>query len=205
MKTTASILLATAVLALNAQAAPTSFDFKDPKGVNNVAFQLDAPLESINGTATCVSGTVNFDPENIAALTGKISVATESLTVPNPLMKEHLVGENWLNAAKNPEITFEVKKLSDIETKGNVTEADVTGIFTLNGVSKEITVEAKITYLPGKLGDRTMGKVQGDLLVIRAEFDVKRSDYNIQPGQNEDKVANEIELKLAIAGAAPKS
>jgi len=203
MKIPSIILLATTALALNAPAA--TFDFKDPKGVNNVTFHLDAPLESINGTATGVSGTVNFDPANIAATTGKISVTTESLTVPNPVMKEHLVGEQWLNAKANPEITFEVKKLSDVETKGNVTEAEVTGIFTLNGVAKEITVEAKFTYLPGKLGDRTMGKVQGDLLVIRAEFDIKRGDFGIQPGQNEDKVANEIELKLAIAGAAPKS
>ena len=27
----------------------TVFDFKDPKGVNNIIFQMDAPLESING------------------------------------------------------------------------------------------------------------------------------------------------------------
>jgi len=204
MKLTSLLTIAAAALALPAYAAPMTFDFKDPKGVNNVTFHLDAPLESINGTANGVSGTITVDPENIAATKGKISVTTESLTVPNAMMKEHMLGEQWLNAKKNPEITFEVKSLSDIETKGNVTEADVTGTFTLNGVSKEITVEAKVTYLPGKLGDRTMGKVQGDLVVIRAEFEIKRSDYNIQPGQNEDKVGNEIELKLAIAGAAPK-
>jgi polyisoprenoid-binding protein YceI len=205
MKKTSLLLLATAALALPAYAAPTTFDFKDPKGVNNVIFQLDAPLESINGTANGVSGTITVDPENVAATKGKISVTTESLTVPNAMMKEHMLGEQWLNAKKNPEISFEVKSLSDIETKGNVTEADVTGTFTLNGVSKEITVEAKVTYLPGKLGDRTGGKVQGDLVVIRSEFQIKRSDYNIQPGQNEEKVGDVIELKLAIAGAAPKS
>lgn len=204
MKLTSLLIVAAAALSLPAYAAPMTFDFKDPKGVNNVTFHLDAPLESINGTANGVSGTITVDPENIAATKGKISVTTESLTVPNAMMKEHMLGEQWLNAKKNPEITFEVKSLGDIETKGNVTEADVTGTFTLNGVSKEITVEAKVTYLPGKLGDRTMGKVQGDLVVIRAEFEIKRSDYNIQPGQNEDKVGNEIELKLAIAGAAPK-
>lgn len=203
MKITSLIAITTAAFTFNAHAATTAFDFKDPKGVNNVTFHLDAPLESISGTASGVSGTVNFDPANVAATTGKIIVATESLTLPNPLMKEHLVSDKWLNAKANPEISFEVKSVSDIETKGNVTEADLTGTFTLNGVSKEITVEAKFTYLAGKLGDRTMGKVQGDLLVIRADFDIKRSDYHIQAGQNEDKVSNEIELKLAIAGAAP--
>ena len=34
---------------------PMDFDFKDPKGVNNATFKLDAPLEAINGSATTVS------------------------------------------------------------------------------------------------------------------------------------------------------
>lgn len=198
------LLTLTAASLTAAHATPITFDFKDPKGVNNVVFQLDAPLESINGTANGISGTVTVDPENPESVTGKIVVSTASLTVPNPLMQEHLLGENWLNAKANPEISFEVKKISDVEKDGMKGEADVTGIFTLNGVSKEITVDAKVTYLPGKLSDRTGGKMEGDLLVIRSEFDIKRSDYNIQPGQNTDKVAEEIEISLSIAGAAPK-
>ena len=47
-----------------ALAVPHTFDFKDPKGVNNVVFKTDAPLESINGTATGISGSVTFDPDN---------------------------------------------------------------------------------------------------------------------------------------------
>jgi hypothetical protein len=48
------------------------------------------------------------------------------------------------------------------------------------------------------------GNHEGDLLVIRASFTIKRTDFNINPGQYEDKVANEIALTFAIAGAAPK-
>ena len=199
------IVILAAVSAFSAaQAAPTTFDFKDPKGVNNVVFKLDAPLESINGTANGVSGTVTVDPENPGTATGKIVVTTASMTVPNAMMQEHLLGEKWLNAKANPEISFEIKKISDIEKEGTKGEAEVTGTFTLNGVSKEITVEAKVSYLPGKLSARMPGK-EGDLLVIRSEFSIKRSDYNIQPGQNLDKVSDEIELELSIAGSAPKS
>jgi len=197
------IIAATSLTSL--QAEPLTFDFKDPKGVNNVVFKLDAPLESINGTASGVTGTITLDPANPGTATGKIVVATESLTVSNPLMREHLLGEKWLNAKVNPEIIFEIKKISDVEKKDTKGEAKVSGTFTLNGVSKDITVEARVTYLPGKLGDRSGGKMQGDLLVIRSEFEIKRSDYNIQPGQNLDKVSDEITLSLSIAGAAPKS
>jgi hypothetical protein len=54
-----------------------------------------------------------------------------------------------------------------------------------------------------KLGDRVPNQ-KGDLLVIRVSFSIKRYDFNINPGQYEDKVSNEIELTLSIAGASPK-
>ncbi len=62
----------------------------------------------------------------------------------------------------------------------------------------------KLTYLKGKLADRSGGQMKGDLLVIRSTFTIKRADFNIKPGEAEDKVANEIELTLSIAGAAPQ-
>src|SRR5471030_566601 len=93
------VCLATAVYA-----APQSFDFKDPKGMNNAIFKLVATLETINGSASGITGTVSFDPENPAATTGKIVVAAESLIVPNPLQKEHMHSANWLDTAKYPEI-----------------------------------------------------------------------------------------------------
>jgi polyisoprenoid-binding protein YceI len=194
----ASLSLATAVYA-----APESFDFKDPKGVNNAVFSLDAPLESVNGSASGISGTVSFDPQNPAATTGKIIVSADSLTVPNPMQKEHLHSPTWLDTAKYPEITFEAKSLANVQTQDNVTTADVTGTFTLHGVSKDLTVPVKLTYLKDKLSAR-IPNMQGDLLVIRANFAINREDFNIQKGQYEDKVSPTINLTLAIAGSSPK-
>jgi polyisoprenoid-binding protein YceI len=184
-------------------AAPESFDFKDPKGVNNAVFNLDAPLESVNGSASGISGTVSFDPENPAATTGKIVVASESMTVPNPMQKEHLHSPNWLDVAKYPEITFEAKSLANVKTDGDVTTADVTGTFTLHGVAKELTVPIKLTYLKDKLSAR-VPNLKGDLLVIRANFSINREDFDIQKGKFEDKVSPTINLTLSIAGAAAK-
>ncbi|MFZ4482919.1 MAG: YceI family protein [Chthoniobacterales bacterium] len=195
---------ATVALLLPAHAAPLTFDFKDPKGVNNVVFQLDAPLESINGTASGVSGTVTLDPEKPGEAKGTIVVATDSLVVPNPIMKGYMLGEKWLNAARNPEISFAITKISNIRKEGDQGEAKVTGTFTLNGVSKDLTVDARVTYLPGKLAERSPDKTPGDLLVIRSKFEIKRSDFGIKPGEATDKVADEIAISLSIAGAAPK-
>ena len=194
---------AVAAGALSVSAEPLTFDFKDPKGVNNAVFKLDAPLESINGTANGISGTVVFDPAKPESFTGKLVVETKSMTVGNSMMQDHMHGDKWMDVAKFPEITFEVGSVKNAKTAANVTTADVSGKFTMKGVTKELTVPVKLTYLKDKLKSRG-GPKDGDLLVVRANFKVKRSDFNIQAGQNEDKVADEIEINLSVAGAAPK-
>ena len=60
-----------------------------------------------------------------------------------------------------------------------------------------------LTYLKDKLGLR-VPNAKGDLLVIRANFQVKRSDYGINPKAPEDKVSDTIDLTLSIAGASVK-
>lgn len=195
-------LLSTLALAATVSAAPIKFDFKDPKGVNNVVFKTDAPLESVNGVANGISGTVTFDPENPAATTGKIVVAANTMHVGNPTMKEHLHGQMWMDVTKFPEITFELVSLKNVKTEANVTTADANGKLTIKGVTKEIIAPVKLTYLKDKLQQRVPGK-KGDLLVLRSNFTIKRGDFGINAAKMEDKVSNDIELSLSVAGTAP--
>lgn len=199
------ITVITALGVAAASAAPQTFDFKDPKGVNHAKFTLDAPLETISGVANGVSGTLTVDTAKPEATSGTITVETKSLHVENPLMKEHMLGAEWLDAEKNPSITFKVSSLKDFKMSDGKATATVVGTFSLKGVEKEIEVPATVTLLPGKLGDRTGGQMQGDLAVIRTSFTIKRSDYGINPEAPQDKVSDEIAVTLAIAGASPKN
>jgi polyisoprenoid-binding protein YceI len=203
MKTKLIPTLILAALSSSTHAA-TVFDFEDPKGVNNIRFDLDAPLEAISGTGNGISGSITFDIENPAATSGRIVLQTASLMVPNSTMREHLHGSNWLNAEANPEIVFEAVTVEVKAHNDNRIDTHVTGNLTLNGVTREITVPVSFTHLPDRLGDRTGGRMQGDLLVVRSQFTVNRSDYNIRKGQNLDTVAETIELSMAVAGAAPR-
>jgi len=202
---TTRLLVASLALAASLTAAPTSFDFKDPKGVNAVQFNLDSLLEPIIGTASGVSGQLSFDPAAPAATSGKILVAASSLKVPNSSMTDHLLGAGWIDAAAHPEISFELVKLDNVKTAGTTTTADATGKFTLRGVTKDVTLPVKLTYLVDALEKRTKPGNKGDLLVVRGELIVLRSDYGIKPGQQEDKVSNEIKLTIALVGTAPKA
>jgi polyisoprenoid-binding protein YceI len=187
-----------------ALAAPITFDFKDPKGVNNVVFLIDAPVESINGTASGVSGKVEFDPASPASLKGKITVAADTLFVPNSMMKEHLHGAQWMDVKKYPEISFAVESVGNAKTSGDKTTVDVTGTMTVKDKSKKITMPVELTYLKDKLSVRSNGQMQGDLLMVRAKFAIKRSDFNLNPGKFEDMVSDQIQLTLSLAGLAPK-
>lgn len=207
MKTTTLLpaLFALAVAGGSLAAAPITFDLKDPKGVNNVQFKLDAPLEAISGTANGITGTVTFDPAQPGATTGRVVVAADTLVVPNSTMQGHLHGKGWLDVATHPEITFDLKELSNVRTEGNVTTADATGTFTIKGTSHEKTVPVTLTYLPGAYGRRiNRPDAGGDLLVVRSSFTLQRDEFGIRPGDNEERVANEIELSLALAAGAPQ-
>ena len=105
--------------------------------------------------------------------------------------------------ARFPEITFETISTANANTAENNTTADITGTMTIKGVPQKITVPVKITYLKDKLKER-FPKFEGDLLVLRATFIVKRSDYGINKGMLEDKVSDEIELTLSLAGQSPR-
>ena len=203
VKTILYIYAILCVASFSLQAEVKTYDFEDPKGINNVSFLLDAPLESISGNAKGVSGIVTFDSANPKAVSGTITIETASLTSTNNKLQEHMLGKGWLDASSHPTITFEAKLVSKVEVLTDGFKAQLTGDFTLKGITKELTVPVTFTYLPDMLGKRSNGAMEGDLLVLRSTFTINRSDYGIKPGQNLDKVADQIELRLAIAGAAP--
>lgn len=179
-----------------------NFDFKDPKGVNSIIFQMDAPLESINGSGDRIYGEISFNPKKPEDTKGTIFLDAKSLHVGNPVLKEHMHGEDWLNVEKYGQIKFQLSKLHNIKKTKNDLLADAKGKMSIRNITIEMNIPIKITYLKDLLIKRN--RTPGDLLIIRSKFTVKRDDFDIQKGENLEKVANNIEISLNLAGAAPK-
>ena len=182
-------------------AGAKSFDFKDAKGVNTVIFQLDALLESINGSAGGISGSVSFDPKNIESTKGSVLLEASSLRVDNPVLQEHMHGEDWLDVSKFPNIEFSFSNLKQISSEGRSLKAVADGKMSIRNVTLKMNIPVEITYLEGMLEKRN--RIPGDLLVVRSKFKVKRNDFGIKPGEYLDKVANEIGISINLAGACP--
>lgn len=184
-----------------ASAGAVVFDFADMKGVNGVSFVCDSALEPIVGFGGGVTGKITWDPANPKGVSGEISIPTKGLKTPNDGMNGALHGPDWLNAEKNANITFKIKSISEAKPGSNgAVELTAVGDLTLAGVTKEITVPISASYLPGRLGDRMRG-AKGDLLILRSNFSVNRSDFGIKAGQIQEVVGEKVDLRVAIAGA----
>lgn len=192
------------------------FTFTDPKRVNSASWLVDSPLEPIQGVATVVEGTIQFDPENPEATTGKIVIPTSSLKSPVEGMTGHLISSRWLDAEKFPTIEFVVKRVvvksfsatpltgPDEPTTNGYKEfsLQVTGDFSLHGVTKSLTIPVAASYMPEGLTQKMGRRLKGDLVRIRADFSINRADFGIDGGVPITLVGPKIEIRCSVAAVA---
>ncbi|MEY3386454.1 MAG: hypothetical protein RIR53_1265 [Bacteroidota bacterium] len=150
-------------------------------GKNAIEFVSDAPMEKINGNADGLDGSFNLDASNLEATTGTISVKVMTMKTANSKRDEHMYDAMWLDAAKYPTISFDVKSLKDVKvtTKDgrSVVTATAVGSFTCHGVTKQSSASITITYLPESA--ETKKRASGNLAMIEASFKVALADHNI--------------------------
>ncbi|MFO7527111.1 MAG: YceI family protein [Ignavibacteriaceae bacterium] len=180
-----------------------TFDFTDKGGRNQATFFSTTPLEDINGLSNDVRGSVTIIINDIKSMKGTITVPVSSIKTGISLRDQHMVSEDWLNAGAYPDITFEIKTVSDIKSlEDNQIQAKVTGDFTVHGVTKETTADVTLTFLDAS--DKTKQRAPGDLLGVRANFKVQLSDYGINNKIVGQKVAEVVEVGVNMVGSNAK-
>jgi len=183
---------------LGAWAEPTSFDFKDPKGVNGVAFVVDSKLEPIVGMVSGVSGTVAYDPADPMGFAGSVSVDLATVSLVNAGMVSVLKGTDWLNISDAFVATFEFQKVTAV-TEGEEPILTVESVLRFGDMEIPQTLEIQVTHLPDAAKDRGGAKA-GDLLVLRSMFKLSRTELGIKPDMGPDQVGDEIMVMVPIVG-----
>lgn len=157
---------------------------------SRVQFVSDAPLEKITGVGHSVRGEVEFDPTAVQQTRGKLELDVDSIKTNVALRDEHLRGANWLDAAKYPKITFEIKRVeggSELKP-GAAAELKVHGKLSMHGVTRDEVATAKVRWTPA-----TGMKVQ-------AHFKVSLPNYNVSvPSLVRLKVSDEIALNVMLS------
>lgn len=179
------------------------FNFEDKGGRNQTTFFSTTPVEDINGLGNGVSGSVTFNTNDLKSLKGKVTVSVASIKTGIDLRDEHMRSAGWLNAESYPEISFEIKKVSDVKSLAdNKLSAKVSGSFTMHGVTKDVVAEATLTYLDEN--ETTKQRAPGDLLGVQAKFTVKLSDYRVNNKVVGQKVSENIEIGVNLTGSNAK-
>lgn len=177
-----------------------TFNFEDKYGRNQASFFSTTPLEDITGITNDVKGEVTFNVADIKTLKGSVSISVETIKTGIDLRDEHLRSDNWLDAASYPEVTFVIKKVSDVNVSAdNKLEAKVTGDFSAHGVTKEIVADVTMTFLDAS--EQTKQRAPGDLLGVQAKFNIVLSDYDVENMIVGQKVADNIEISVNIVGS----
>jgi polyisoprenoid-binding protein YceI len=177
--TTAILAFLALFFAAAADAAPRTYTIS-PDGKNAASFRIDDAIERIDGTTTKVSGSVVADAENAAASTVNLRVELASLDTGISLRNQH-VRERFLETSKYPYARFKsvgVKAPSTAIAPNNPADIDVTGDFTMHGVTRRITVPVRVVVIPeSDLTKSTRGP--GDWIHATATFSVRLADYDV--------------------------
>jgi len=126
-------------------------------------------LSTVVGRFNTVQATLDFDPENIAAMRLDGVVDVSSIDMNNEDLESRLVGNDWFDAAQFPEATFETQSV----VAGNGNNFVITGNFTMRGITLPMELDATFK---GGADNLLTGKYT---LGYAATGSFLRSDYGV--------------------------
>lgn len=185
-----SLLLAATA---GADSSPTTLRIDTDR--SKISWVSEAPAEKILGTASDLQGQLRWDIDEPGSLEGKISFPVASMKTGNSMRDKHLQGKDWLNAKENPDITFEIEGLSDIDRTEKDGRIDITatvqGKVTVNGQTAPNNATVEISVLPDK-----------NLVRAKPKLTVRLDDYKVEGrrGTVGKKVAKTIEIEGVLYG-----
>lgn len=183
-----SLTLATAISALLATAAtaePVKYTLDSSH--SQVVFTYDhLGFSQTTGMFSGFEGEIMFDKENPENSSVSVEIPASSIITGWDKRTAHFSSDDFLGVEANPVVTF---NSTAIKTTGEDT-AEITGDLTMNGVTKPVTLDAKLN----KVGDHPMANKPW------AGFDatatIKRSEWDM--GMFAPNVSDEVELKISV-------
>ena len=121
---------------------------------------------------------VKSDKEDFTDAEFSVTIFTDSINTADAKRDEHLKGKDFFEVAKNPTMKFEGLKFEKKNKKKN--EYKVVGKLTLNGVTKDVTLDGKFNGIQKD----PWGGTRAGLKVSGA---IDRYDYNLKYNSVLDK------------------
>ena len=160
------------------------------KNHSEAAFQVRHILTKVRGTFRDFAGTINYDKAKPENSTVEFRIKTTSIDTGNQKRDDHLRTPDFFDVATHPEIVF---KSTKVVAKG-ANKFDVTGDFTMHGVTKSITLP--VTFL----GEQKFMK--GSKAGFETAITINRKDYGLNWNRALESggvlVGEEVEISINI-------
>jgi polyisoprenoid-binding protein YceI len=131
------------------------------------------------------TGTVVYDKEGRTGSVN-ITIETSSVSTGSTLFNQHIQGEDFLDTAKHPTVTFKSTKVNFDGDK----PVSIEGDLTMKGVTKRVTLTVT-RFLAAPHPIQKKDTIGADAYTI-----VKRTDFNM--GKYAPAVSDEVRIDIAI-------
>jgi polyisoprenoid-binding protein YceI len=138
---------------------------------SEVSFKVSHLLAKVSGRFTKFEGIIKVDTADISKSSVVVTIDAASLTTDNETRDKDLKSPNFFDVAKFPTITFKSTAVKEV-AKGKL---EITGDFTLHGVTKRITFPITNAGTQAGMAPGTVvaGFIDGALTLNRNEFGIK--------------------------------
>ena len=192
----------TALLTITAAAPPAigqQVSSQDPKAVKAGIYKVEPRhtqvrfsishfgITDFSGFFSGASGTLQLDPSATSASELDVSIPVSSVLTTVPALDEQLKNDQWFEVAKYPNATFKSTKV----TSTGKDSATITGNLTLHGVTKPVTLKARL------IGSGTNPIDKSINVGFEAVGTIKRGDFGIK--QYLPLVGDDVTLRIAGA------
>jgi polyisoprenoid-binding protein YceI len=126
-------------------------------------------FSKVKGSFETFSGVINLDEQNIENSSVVVEIDPNSINTRDANRDGHLRSGDFFGVEQNPTMTF---KSTSVTPQGGSSEYKITGDLTMNGVTKEVILDAEFT---GK-GVSPMGPT---VYGFAAEGKLNRKDFGI--------------------------
>jgi len=182
--------MAAASLPILAETETFTFD----KAHSLVGFRIRHLVSKVEGRFKGFDGTIWIDRQNPPASRVELTIQAASIDTSNEGRDKDLRSDNFFDVAKYPTITF---KSTKIEPKGK-DSYEVTGEFSMHGVTKTITVPVKhggFLKIKGRTG---MGEKTG----FEINFPLNRKEFGIVWNQPLDSggfmLSDDVDINVQV-------
>jgi polyisoprenoid-binding protein YceI len=145
------------------------------------SFYSHATMEDIKAENKQLYAVINVEKKELAFI-----VLMKGFEFKKELMQTHF-NSNYIESDKYPKASFTGTYTGNVDMQsGAVSTVQVTGTFTLHGVSKQIELPATLQFSNG-------------VLIGHASFKARPEDYNINiPLLVKDNIAKEVEVEVKV-------